>query len=148
MTLKKDLQTALTQAMKNRDELRKIPLRLVMAAVKEAEIDKKEELTDGEILRILQKETKARLDTIADAEKAGRPDLVEQAEKELAVLKEFLPEEFSAEKIEALVKETIAELGASSMADMGAVMKALMPKIQGRADGGQVSQLVRQQLQK
>lgn len=148
MTLKKDLQTALTQAMKNRDELRKIPLRLVMAAVKEAEIDKKEELTDGEVMRILQKETKARLDTIADAEKAGRPDLIEQAEKELAVLKEFLPEEFSAEKIEALVKETIAELGASSLADMGAVMKALMPKIQGRADGGQVSQLVRQQLQK
>ncbi len=148
MTLKKDLQTALTQAMKNRDELRKIPLRLVMAAVKEAEIDKKDELTDGEVMRILQKETKARLDTIADAEKAGRPDLIEQAEKELAVLKEFLPEEFSAEKIEALVKETIAELGASSLADMGAVMKALMPKIQGRADGGQVSQLVRQQLQK
>ncbi|MEJ2757733.1 MAG: GatB/YqeY domain-containing protein [Anaerolineales bacterium] len=148
MTLKKDLQTALTQAMKNRDELRKIPLRLVIAAVKEAEIDKKEALTDGEILRILQKETKSRLDTIADAKKAGRPDLIEQAEKEMAVLKEFLPEEFSDEKIEALVKETIAELGASSMADMGAVMKAIMPKIQGRADGGKVSQLVRQQLQK
>jgi uncharacterized protein YqeY len=148
MTLKKDLQTALTQAMKNRDELRKIPLRLVIAAVKEAEIDKKEALTDGEILRILQKETKSRLDTIADAKKAGRPDLIEQAEKEMAVLKEFLPEEFSDEKIEALVKETIAELGASSMADMGTVMKAIMPKIQGRADGGKVSQLVRQQLQK
>lgn len=147
MTLKKDIQTALTQAMKNQDGLRKIPLRLVMAAVKEAEIDKREDLTDGEVLRILQKETKARLDTISDAEKAGRPDLIEQAEKELAVLKEFLPEEFSAEKIEALVKDTIAEVGASSMADMGTVMKALMPKIQGRADGGQVSQLVRQQLQ-
>ena len=148
MTLKQDLQTALTQAMKNRDELRKIPLRLVMSAVKEAEIDKKADLTDGEILRILQKETKSRMDTISDAEKAGRPDLIEQAEKELAVLKEFLPEEFTPEKIEALVKETIAEVGASSLADMGAVMKALMPKIQGRADGGQVSQLVRQQLQK
>lgn len=148
MTLKKDLQSALTQAMKNRDELRKIPLRLVIAAVKEAEIDKKGELTDGEVLRILQKETKSRLDTISDAEKAGRPDLIEQAEKELAVLKEFLPEEFSAEKVQALVKETIAEVGASSMADMGNVMKALMPKIQGRADGGQVSQIVRQLLQK
>lgn len=148
MTLKQEIQTALTQAMKNRDEGRKIPLRLVMSAVKEAEIDKREELTDGEVLRILQKETKSLLDTIADAEKAGRPDLIEQAEAELAVLKEFLPEEFSAEKVEMLVRETIAEIGASSMADMGAVMKALMPKIQGRADGGQVSQLVRQQLQK
>lgn len=148
MTLKKELQNALTQAMKNRDETRKIPLRLVMSAVKEAEIDKKEALSDDEVLRILQKETKSRLDTIADAEKAGRPDLIEQAEKELAVLKEFLPEELSAEEIQALVQGTIAEVGAGSMADMGKVMKALMPKIQGRADGGQVSQLVRQELQK
>ena len=132
--------------MKNRDELRKVPIRLVMAGIKEAEIDKQKELDDSDVLRIIQKEAKARLDTIADAQKANRPDLEERAEAELAILKEFLPEELSQEKIEALVHETIAEVGASSLADMGAVMKAIMPKIQGRADGGQVSQIVRQAL--
>jgi len=148
MSLKANLQKHLTEAMKNRDELRKVPLRLVMAAIKETEIDKQSDLDDSDVLRIIQKEAKARLDTIADAQKAKRPDLEERAEAELAVLKEFLPEELSQEKIEALVRETIAEVGAASMADMGAVMKAIMPKIQGRADGGQVSQAVRQALQK
>ena len=148
MSLKAKLQKNLTEAMRNRDELRKVPLRLVMAAIKETEIDQQKELDDSDILRIIQKEAKARLDTIADAQKAKRPDLEERAEAELAILKEFLPEELSQEKIEALVRETIAEVGASSMADMGAVMKAILPKIQGRADGGQVSQIVRQTLQK
>ncbi|HSG25503.1 MAG TPA: GatB/YqeY domain-containing protein [Anaerolineales bacterium] len=148
MSLKANLQKHLTEAMKNRDELRKVPLRLVMAAIKETEIDKQSDLDDSDVLRIIQKEAKARLDTIADAQKAKRPDLEERAEAELAILKEFLPEELSQEKIEALVRETIAEVRAASMADMGAVMKAIMPKIQGRADGGQVSQAVRQALQK
>jgi hypothetical protein len=118
-----------------------------MAAMKEAEIDKQQELEEAEVLRIVQKEAKARMDTIADAVKAERPDLVERAEAELAVLKEFMPEELSQEKIIALVKESIAEVGATSMGDMGNVMKSIMPKIQGRADGGQVSQIVRQLLQ-
>lgn len=148
MSLKSILQKNLTEAMKSRDELRKVPLRLVMAAIKEAEIEKQQELEDSDVLRVIQKEAKARLDTIADAQKANRPDLEERAEAELAILKEFLPEELSQEKIEALVQETIAEVGASSMADMGAVMKAILPKVQGRADGGQVSQIVRQALQK
>jgi len=147
MSLKTEIQKALTDAMKNKDEVRKVPLRLVIAAMKEAEIDKQQELDEAEVLRIVQKEAKARLDTIADAKKAERPDLVERAEAELAVLKEFLPEELSQEKIIAIVKETITEVGATSMADMGMVMKAIMPKIQGRADGGQVSQIVRQILQ-
>ena len=147
MSLKTEIQKALTDAMKKKDEVRKVPLRLVMAAMKEAEIDKQQELDEAEVLRIVQKEAKARLDTIADAKKAERPDLVERAEAELAILKEFLPEELSQEKIITLVKETIAEVGAASMGDMGKVMKAIMPKIQGRADGGQVSQIVRQILQ-
>lgn len=147
MSLKTVLHKSLTEAMKSRDELRKVPLRLVLAAIQEAEINKQDELDDIEVLRLIQKEAKARLDTIADAQKAERPDLVERAEAELAILKEFMPEELSQEKITALIQETIAEVGANSMADMGQVMKALMPKLQGRADGGQVSQLVRQILQ-
>ncbi len=147
MSVKAEIQTALTEAMKARDEVTKVPLRLVMAAIKEAEIEKQEELSDPEVLRILQKEAKARLDTISDAEKAGRPDLIEQAEAELAILKRFLPEELSDEALEKIVKETIEEEGASSMADMGSVMKAIMPKVQGQADGSKVSQLVRKHLQ-
>ncbi len=147
MSLKADIQQELTRAMKARDELTKVPLRLVMAAIKEAEIGTQETLSDPDVLRIIQKEAKARLDTIADAEKAGRPDLIEQAEAELVILKNFLPEELSDEELAALVKATIDEIGATSMADMGAVMKVLMPKIQGRADGGKVSQIVRVTLQ-
>lgn len=147
MSLKTKIQTALTEAMKARDEQTKIPLRLVMAAVKEAEINQKGEIEDTDVLRIVQKEAKSRLETIEDAKKASRPDLIEQAEAELAVLKQFLPEEMSDDALESLIKETIAEVSASSMADMGGVMKALMPKIQGRADGGKVSALVRQILQ-
>ena len=147
MSMKDKIQVALTTAMKARDELTKIPLRLVMAAIKEAEVGSKDQISDQDVLRIVQKEAKARMDTIADAEKAGRPDLIEQAEAELAILKKFLPEELSDEELAAIVGATIEEVGASSMADMGAVMKALMPKVQGRADGGKVSQLVRLTLQ-
>ncbi len=147
MSLKTNIQKDLTEAMRNQDELRKVPLRLVMAAIKEAEIEKQEELDEPEVLRIVQKEAKARLDTIEDAQKADRPDLAARAEEELAVLKEFLPQGLSQEELETLVEDVIAEVGASSMADMGNVMKILMPKIQGRADGGQASQLVRQKLQ-
>lgn len=147
MSLKQELSQSLTQAMKARDEVRKIPLRLVMAAVKESEINKKEELTDAEVLRLVQKEAKARKEAISDAEKAGRQDLIDQAEAELAVLQEFLPEMLSEEEVAAIVEAVINETGAASMADMGKVMQAVMPKIQGRADGGVVSQMVRQKLQ-
>lgn len=147
MSLKAKIQTAITEAMKAKDQVTKIPLRLVMAAIKEAEINQKGEIEDSDVLRIVQKEAKARLDTIEDAKKADRPDLIEQAEAELAILKHFLPEELSDGALEALIRETIAEVGASSMADMGGVMKTLIPKIQGRADGGKVSQMVRQILQ-
>jgi uncharacterized protein YqeY len=146
MTLKNTLTTAMQDAIKAKDDTRKIPLRLVIAAIKEAEIDKQEELKDEDILRLVQKEVKSRLESIADAEKAGREDLIATAKAEMAVLQEYLPQPLSPEELEELVKEAIAEQGATSMADMGKVMKAAMAKVQGRADGGQISQLVRQLL--
>lgn len=147
MTLKEQLNTAMHEAMKAKDEIRKVPLRLVLAAVKEVEIEKKAELDDDEVLRVIQKEVKARQESIADAEKANRPDLVATAEAEMAVLKGYLPKALTPDELEAIVKETIAEVGAESMADMGKIMKVIMPKIQGRADGGQVNQLVRKLLE-
>jgi uncharacterized protein YqeY len=146
MTLKETLNAAMTAAMKAKDDTRKVPLRLVMAAIKQAEIDGQKDLTDEDVLRLVQKEVKSRQESIADAEKAGRADLVATAEAEMAVLQEFLPEALSPEELEAIVKDAIAEIGASSMADMGKIMQAVMPKVQGRADGGQVNQLVRKLL--
>jgi len=146
MTLKETLSAAMTDAMKARDETRKVPLRLVMAAIKEAEIESQAELKDEDVLRLIQKEVKSRTESIADAEKAGREDLVATAQAEMAVLQEYLPAALSSEELEGIVKETIAEVGASSMGDMGKVMQAVMPKVQGKAEGGQVNQLVRKLL--
>lgn len=146
MTLKETLSAAMTAAMKAKNETRKVPLRLVMAAIKQAEIDQRKELSDDEVLRLVQKEVKSRQESIADAEKANRQDLIDTAEAEMAVLQEFLPKALTPEELEAIVQETINQVGASSMADMGKVMGAVMPKIQGRADGGEVNQMVRKLL--
>jgi uncharacterized protein YqeY len=147
MSLEEKLNQDLKEAIKTKDETRKLVLRLALSAIKLATVEKQKELDDGEVLSVLQKEVKARQETITDAEKAERQDLVEAAEAEMAILEEYLPEGLTPEELEALIKETIAEVGASSMADMGNVMKAVMPKVQGRADGGKVNQLVRQLLQ-
>ncbi len=147
MTLKDDLNNHLKEALKANDKIRKNTIRLAMTSIKLAEVEKGGELDDKEVLIILQKEAKARQETIADSEKAERPDLIEEAKAELDILQTYLPEALTPEELEALVKEAIAEVKASSMADMGKVMQAVMPKVQGRADGGQVNQLVRQLLQ-
>lgn len=147
MTLKDELKTALKEAMKAQDATRKTAIRSAIAAIKLVEVDTQEELDSPTLFGILQKEVKFRQESIADAEKAERPDLIEAAKAEMAVLQEYLPPPLTPEELEALVKETIAEVGASSPADMGEVMKTIMPKVQGRAEGGQVNQLVRSQLQ-
>jgi uncharacterized protein YqeY len=147
MSLLEKLNQDLKVAIKAKDETRKRVLRLALSAAKLVEVEKQEELDDAAVIGVLQKEVKSRQETIDDAEKAGRPDLIEVAEAEMEILEEYLPEAMSPEELETLVKEVIAQVGASSMADMGKVMGAIMPKIQGRADGGQVNQMVRQLLQ-
>ncbi|MEK6222678.1 MAG: GatB/YqeY domain-containing protein [Chloroflexota bacterium] len=146
MSLKDKINNALTEAMKAKDNTRKVPLKLVMAAIKLAEIETKEKLKDADVISLVQKEVKARNESIVDAKKAERDDLIKAAMAEKTVLEEFLPDGLSDEEIETLVKNAITESGASSPADMGVVMKILMPKIKGRADGSQVSQMVRAQL--
>ncbi|MBI3160789.1 MAG: GatB/YqeY domain-containing protein [Chloroflexi bacterium] len=146
MSVKETLNQALTEAMKASDSGRKIPLRLVLSAIKLAEVEKGRELDDGETLGVIQKEVKSRRESIADAERANRPDLVAAAEAEMAILESFLPKGLSAEELEAIVRAAIAEAGASTPADMGAVMKLVTPQTKGRADGGQVSALVRRLL--
>jgi hypothetical protein len=147
MNKKQEIQQALTAAMKARDEDTKRTLRLVMSAIKMAEVELGGELDDNRVLGILQKEVKTREDIIAESEKANRPDLVEAAKKEMAILNTFLPQQMDVEALKVLVQEAIAETGATGMRDMGEVMKVLMPKLQGRASGSDASKAVRELLQ-
>lgn len=146
MSVKEQLQKALTQAMRQQDTLRKRVLRLALSAIKLAEVEKGRPLTDTEAWAVLQKEVKARHETIEGAERAGRQDLIDEARAEIAVLEEFLPAPLTPEELEALAREVIAEVGATSPRDMGKVMKPLLAKVQGRASGSEVSQVVRRLL--
>jgi uncharacterized protein YqeY len=146
MKMKKQLQNDLKQAMLKQDDLRKRTLRMVMASLKLAEVDQKAELDDPAILGLIQKEVKSRQESVDEAKQAGRDDLVERSQAEIEVLQEYLPQALSEDELKALVQETIDEVGAEGPADMGKVMKAIMPRIQGRADGKMVSELVRGKL--
>ena len=146
MSIKEDLQEALKAALKSGQDLRKTTLRMALAAIKNAEVEARGELEDDLVLNLLQKEVKARQETIEGAKQADRPDLISKAEEEITVLTEFLPKPLSEEELRALVEKAIAESGASSMADMGRVMGVLMPLIRGKADGKQANQIVRELL--
>jgi len=147
MNKKQEIQQALTAAMKARDEDTKRTLRLVMSAIKLAEVESGGELDEARVLSILQKEVKTREDIIAESEKAKRPDLVEAAKKEMDILNTFLPRQMAVDELKALAQEAITEAGAASLRDMGEVMKILMPKLQGRASGSDASKAVRELLQ-
>jgi len=147
MSKKSELEQALKEAMRANDAVRKSVLRVALTALKEAEVQKQAELDDAVVLGILQKELKSRHEALEEAEKAAREDLIKNAKAEIKVLEGFLPQALSPQELEAIVQAAIAEAGATSPADMGKVMKVVLPQVQGRADGGQVSQLVRTKLQ-
>jgi hypothetical protein len=147
MSKKTELEEAMRESLRSGDTERKNTLRLVLTAIKEAEVRDQAEMDDDGVLVILQKQVKSRRETIVDAEKAGRPDLIKDAESEIAILEDYLPKQMSDAELEALVDEAIAQTGAVSPADMGKVMGVLMSKVQGRADGGKVSQTVKAKLQ-
>ena len=146
MSIKKQLRDALTEALRSGETQRKTTLRMALSSIKNAEVEAREELEEDLVLNLIQKEVKARQETIEAAKKAQRPDLIEKAEQEIKILNEFLPQQLSAEELRVLVQEAVQESGASSMAEIGKVMGALMPKIRGRADGKQANQIVRELL--
>jgi len=146
MTVKSQLEDSLKDAMRSGDDLRKRVLRMALAAIKQIEIDKRITLDDPAMLAILQKEIKSRHETIADAERAVRPDLIAAARDEIALLETFLPKGLTPQELEDLARQAIQEAGATSPAQMGAVMKLLMPRLQGRAPGDAASQAVRKLL--
>jgi uncharacterized protein len=147
MDKKAHINEALKTALRSGDLVRKRTLRMVLSSIQMAEVEHRRPLSEAEILSILQKEVKTRQESLAEARLANRAEMASAVEDEIAVLQEYLPQPFSQEELEALVKEVIGEVGAASPADMGKVMKVLMPRLQGRASGEQASQVVRQQLQ-
>jgi len=143
MSLKDKLMEDLKQALREGDERRKSAIRLVMAAIRNAEIEKRRELDDGEILQIIAKEVKQRRDSIAEFEKGDRGDLIDQEKAELEVLLAYLPPQMTREEIEEAARRVIQEVGATGLGQMGEVMRRLMPQVKGRADGRLVSEVVR-----
>lgn len=140
------IQNALKDAMKNKDSARRDVLRLLTSAIKQVEVDEQKTLSDEEVIAILQKEAKKRRESIAELEAAGRGEQVGQEQYELALLEEFLPRQLTADEIEALVRDAVAQTGAASMADMGQVMGIVMGQVKGLADGKAVSAAVRKVL--
>lgn len=146
MSLSDRLNEDMKQAMKSQDKFRLSVIRMIRSAIKNIEIDQRKALDDDEVLDILNREIKQRRDSLQEFNKAGRDDLANQAEAEIAVIADYLPQQFTEEEVKVLVQQTIQETGASSKADMGKVMSALMPKVKGRTDGKLVNQLVLQAL--
>ena len=146
MSLRERLTAEMQGAMKARDDLRLSAIRLVRSAVKNRDIELKHELDDREISEVIASLVKQRRESIRLFQEAGRRDLVEKEEKELAVLFSFLPPQLSRSELEELVARVIAECGAQGNKDMGKVMKSLAPHVAGRADGKTVSEVVREKL--
>ncbi len=146
MTLIKELEQEVKNAMKAGEAARRDALRLILASLKSAEKDLMRELTEDEELQVLQRERKKRIEAIEAFESAGREAQAEKEEAELDVLEEFMPEPLTEEELERIVDDAIAENKATNMRDMGRVMADVMPQIAGRADGSAVSQLVREKL--
>lgn len=146
MSLKERLLNDLKQSMKEKDTLKKSCITMVRAAILQVEKDKKVQLNDDEIVDIIAKQVKQGKDALEDFKKADRQDLIEQTQKEIDVLTKYLPQQLSEDEIEQIVSETISEVGATSMKDMGKVMGAIMPKVKGKADGSLVNKFVKQHL--
>ncbi len=148
MDLKSKLESDLKDALRASDNLRKRTLRMVIASIKNTEIDHRIKLDDLAVSAIMQKEIKSRREAIVEAEKAKRTDLAQAAQDEIAVLEAYLPKAMSEADLQAAAAEVIQEINASTPADMGKVMKILLPRLQGKAPGDMVSKVVKDLLQK
>ncbi len=145
-TLKEKIQADLADAMRNREEIRKSALRMLIAAIKNTEIDQGKTLDDDAVVTVIQKQVKQRRESILEFEKGNRMDLVERERAEETVLQAYLPEQAGPEEIEAAVRKVIAETGASGPRDIGKVMPVLTRQFAGRADGRAINEVVRRLL--
>ncbi|GAA0362541.1 GatB/YqeY domain-containing protein [Bacillus horti] len=140
------LNSEMKQAMKDKDKTKLNVIRMVKASLQNEKIQLGRDLNDDEVLTVVSRELKQRKDSLQEFEKAGRDDLAQAVQEEINILVQYMPEQLSEEEVLQIVKETISEVGASSKADMGKVMGAIMPKVKGKADGALINKLVLQQL--
>lgn len=148
MDTKTKLNDSMKEAMKSGDDLRKRTIRMVLAAIKQVEVDKRADVDELAVTALLQKEVKTRREALEEAKKASREDLVAANEDEIKVLEEFLPKAMPADELRALVQAAITETGAAAPSDMGKVMKVVMPKVAGRAPNDAISAAVKELLNK
>jgi uncharacterized protein YqeY len=146
MSLIARIEEELATAMRDRDSDRRDALRLILSSLRSAEKELQRPLHDDEELQVLQRERKRRLEAAEAFRAGGREEQAESEERELDVLEEFMPEPMSEEELETIIDDAIAEVGATSIRDLGRVMADVMPQVAGRADGSAVSQLVREKL--
>jgi uncharacterized protein len=144
MTTKNALNEALKESLKSGNEIQKNTIRMTLAAIKQIEIDKRITLDESGIVAILQKEVKSRRESIVDAQKANRPEAIATLEKEITYIEAFLPKQMSKEELVAIVTKVVEEVGAKTPADIGKVMKSVIPLVQGRASGDSISATVRE----
>ena len=142
MSLKEKLANDLKDAIRQRDESRKIAIRMTIAAIKNAEIERRAALSEADVLTIVSREAKQRRESIAEFEKADRSDLVEKEQAELKVLQSYLPAQVSRDEIAKAAREVIAEVGAGGPSDKGKVMPVLISRLAGRAEGREINEVV------
>jgi len=146
LTLQERITEDMKQAMKEKNKLKLDAIRMLRGAIRNREIEKQTELDDDGVLQVLANQIKKRNNSIEQFRDAGRMDLVERESEQLQAIEIYMPQQLSLEEIKELIDEVITETGASSMRDMGKVMSTIMPRIQGRADGKEVNQMVREKL--
>lgn len=146
MSLAERLQQDMKLALKNKEKDKLSTIRMVRAAIKKAEIDHKGPLNDEQIIEVIMREVKQRKDAVQEYEKAGRHDLVEKEKEELQILETYLPEPLTEEELTEIIQETIQQLGVTSKKEIGKVMKTVLPKVKGRAEGKAVNQIVQKLL--
>ena len=147
MSMKETLQQDRIAAMRAGDTAKRNAVGLLLAAIKQEEVDNQMTLDDEGVMEVLQRQAKQRRESIADYEKAGRPEMAATEEAELTIIESYLPQQMSREQITAVAAEIIAELGVTDARGMGQVMGRLMPKVKGQADGRLVNEVVRELLQ-
>lgn len=143
MSLTQRLEQDMKTALKNKDKTKLGVIRMIRSSIKNAEIERGRPLEEGEVLEVVARELKQRKESLLEFEKAGRSELAEKVKAEIAVVESYLPAPLSEEELRELARQVIAEVGASAPADMGKVMKEIIPRVKGRADGKEVSRIVR-----
>ena len=142
MSLRESLVEDLKDAMRQKDELRRSTLRLIRAAIQNEEISLRKSLDDAGVINILSQQARQRQESIAEFQRGNRPELVEREEAELAIIRHYMPQQLTRDEITELARQAIAEVGATEASDTGKVMGRLMPQLRGKAEGGEVSQVV------